>query len=403
MRIMDEGSDLPTDYRYQDALDLPANDDLFSETDTLADVLVEPPRVVRSFVRPLPEFLSDPDDVGLFSGLSPDVFFSPPAFVARAQNARVVGFRTVLLNDGRFFNDDSIAGEEKRKEFLRTLSMPDPLNEETGLRRVEGGGAFKLELNGRQVQRIAGTTILLSSAEPSNYGSWLFRVLPKVEMIKRFSLDREASFLVWAGLPTFQEYLQILEVPEDRIIQHDPKNVVYQLDRAIVPSIRNNQAFIDGESLGLFEKMRNKFGDRREAGKRIYVSRLSKSNLGSSRIMQNEAALIERLKGMAFQIVNPEELSVPEQIRVFSSASMVVGPSGSGMFNAVFCYPGTKVIDIESEPHWIHAHLCLFASCGHRFGIFVGKAADKDFRTHHKPWNVNIDALVERIKDFSLA
>ena len=402
MRTMDQGSDSLTGYVYQDALDLPATDDLFSEPDAWADVLVEPPRAVRSFVRPMPEFLSDPDNVGLFSGLSPDVFFSPPAFVARAQKARIVGFRTVLSNDGRFFNDDSIAGEEKQREFLRTLSMPDPLNEETGLGRAKGEVAFKLDLKGRQIQRIPGTTIHLSSAEPSNYGSWLFRVLPKVEMIKRFSLDRNASFLVWAGLPSFREYLQILEVPENRIIEHDPKNVVYQLDRAIVPSIRNNQAFIDGESLSLFERMRNKFGERREAGKRVYVSRLSRSNLGSPRTMQNEAELIERLKGMAFQIVNPETLSVPEQIRVFSFASMVVGPSGSGMFNVVFCHPETKIIDIESEPHWIHAHICLFASCGHRFGIFVGKATDNDFRTHHKPWNVNIDVLVERIKAFSL-
>lgn len=400
---MDDRSDAPSEYTYHDALDLPAASDLIAKNDACADVLVEPPRAARSFVRRRPEFLADPDNVGLFSGLSPDSFFSPPAFIVRARNARVVGFRTLLTKDGRFFNDDSITGEKRQQQFLDSLSMPDPLNEETGLRRLETSNSFVLDLRGRQIRHIPGTTVLLSSAEPSNYGSWLFRVLPKLETLKRFSLDESVRFLVWAGLPSFREYLKIAGVPENRVIQHDPKNVIYEFDRVIVPSIRNNQAFFDAESLAFYARMREEFGVPQESGTRIYVSRLSQSQLGSPRAMQNEAELIERLRGMAFHIVNPEKLSVPEQVRIFSSASMVVGPSGSGMFNVVFCHRGTKVIDVESEPHWIHAHLCLFSSCGLRFGIFVGKAVDKEFTTHHKPWSVNIEALIDRIDAFSLA
>jgi hypothetical protein len=67
------------------------------------------------------------------------------------------------------------------------------------------------------------------------------------------------------------------------------------------------------------------------------------------------------------------------------------------MFNVVFCYPGTKVIDLESEPHWIHAHRCLLASCDLEYGFFVGQAADRCYQQHHQPWTVNIEALVQRI------
>ena len=403
MKVMDDRSHAPTEYTYHDVLDLPRAADFIAENGVEADVFVEPPGVPRPFERRIPEFLDDPDNVGLFSGLAQDSFLSPPAFVARARNARVVGFRTILLNDGRFFNDDSIPGDHRRSEFLDALAMPDPLNEETGLRRLETSKSFILDFRGRQVKRIPGTTVLLSSAEPSNYGSWLFRALPKLETLKRFSIDESVKFLVWAGQPTFREYLEIVGVPENRVIQHDPQNEIYELHRVIVPSIRNNQAFLDAESLALYARMRGKFGIPQESGTRIYVSRLSQSQRGSPRALRNEAELVERLREMAFQIVNPERLSVPEQVRIFSSASMVVGPSGSGMFNVVFCHPGAKVIDIESEPHWIHAHLCLFSSCGLRFGIFVGKAVDKDFKTHHKPWSVNIEALTERIEAFSLA
>ena len=391
----------PVGYEYQDALSLPPAASLLSEPEIWTDVLVEPPGLARSFVRKAPEFLADPDGVGLFSGFSQNAFFCPPAFLARARDARVVGFRTVLTNDGRFFNDDSLAPGKERQEFLRALSMADPLNEETGLKRNGDGEHFALEVDNRSIQQIAGTTVLLGSAEPSNYGSWLFRVLPKLQTIKRFDVDEEVRFLVWAGFPSFKEYLAMLGVAESRIIQHEPRSAIYELERILVPSIRNNQAFLDKESLELYASLRSTFGSPQERGRNIYVSRLSQS--GSSRAMLNEAELIKRLKAMGFQIVNPEELSVREQIRVFSSASMVVGPSGSGMFNVVFCHPGTKVIDIESEPHWIHAHLCLFSSCNLRFGIFVGNAADRDFTTHHKPWQVNITALLDQIQAFSLA
>jgi capsular polysaccharide biosynthesis protein len=114
--------------------------------------------------------------------------------------------------------------------------------------------------------------------------------------------------------------------------------------------------------------------------------------------MLNEAELVERLIAHDFRIVYPERLSVAEQILEFSSAELVVGPSGSGMFNVVFCHPGTKVIDIESEPHWIHAHRSLFSSCDLRYGIFVGKAVSRNFSAHHQPWKVNIKALIARIQ-----
>jgi hypothetical protein len=116
--------------------------------------------------------------------------------------------------------------------------------------------------------------------------------------------------------------------------------------------------------------------------------------------MVNEEALVARLRDLGFLIIEPEALSAREQIEVFSRAEMVVGPSGAGMFNTVFCAPGTRVIDIESEPHWIHAHSCLFASCGLRYGIFEGKADAADMRPVHRRWQVNIEALCARIAAF---
>jgi capsular polysaccharide biosynthesis protein len=242
----------------------------------------------------------------------------------------------------------------------------------------------------------------LASHEPSNYGSWLFRVLPKLHTLTQVHLEEPLRYLVWIGLPSFMEYLNLLDIPDEQVISHDPTNTIYQLDRVIVPSMRNNQAYLDPESVALFARLRERHGVPVQRGVRIYVSRVQHSqNGGSERIMQNEPELVQRLANLGFRIVEPESLTVPEQIMAFSSAEMVVGPSGSGMFNVVFCHPRTKIIDIESEPHWIHAHRCLFSSCGLRYGIFVGNALDRRFEVHHQPWNVNIDALVSQVDLFA--
>jgi hypothetical protein len=70
-------------------------------------------------------------------------------------------------------------------------------------------------------------------------------------------------------------------------------------------------------------------------------------------------------------------------------------------YNAVFCRRGAKLIDIESEPHWIYPHSCRFASAGLQYGIFEGLPANRDWSIHHKPWHVNIEAPLQRISTFA--
>lgn len=388
-------------FEYCDPLDCFGFSSADADLSAPANVWVEPPAKPRRFIRIQPEFHSDPDHVGLFSGFAQDTIVSPPPFIATVRNARLVGFRTTLTETGFFFNDDSIQGRTPRNQFLKELAMPYPFSELTGLRPLGTGERFALDLGTRRVLRVRGTVVVLSSAEPSNYGSWLFRVLPKFHARERFLPKKRLRYLVWCEHSTFQEYLYLLGVSADQIIHHDPENVVYQIQRAIIPSMRNNQAFLDPESVAFFAEMRDKFGCRQKEGMRIYVSRVSQTQNGHSRAMLNELDLVAKLVQMGFRIVEPESLPVATQISVFSSAEMVVGPSGSGMFNTVFCHPGTKVIDIESEPHWIHAHRNLFASCGLRYGIFVGSSLDRDYREHHKPWRVNIGSLISQIERWS--
>jgi capsular polysaccharide biosynthesis protein len=196
--------------------------------------------------------------------------------------------------------------------------------------------------------------------------------------------------------------LNLAGVPDECIVVQEP-GVIYAIDRVIVPSLRNPHGLLDAASLSFFATLRERFG---QAGNRkIYVSRDGWNKRGLSgvapRAMVNEAEVIRALEDIGFETVRPHELTMREHIERFSSASVVISAGGSMLFNTFFCNPGTKIIDIESEPHWIFMHMNLLGSAGHDFGVFEAQPADSDWARVHKPYSVNIPALMDRVRRFA--
>jgi len=395
-------------FRYVSPLDLPRLDLDAALDGKASGVYVEPPGTERTFIRRRPLFHDDPDGAGLFADL-PDVpVVYPPAFVASARDCSLVGYRTILTDDGRFFNDDDDTGKDLERYFSN-LRQPIPfLNEGTGLRPLGETADFVLERAGRPQRHLDGSTLVLASHEPISYGSWLFRVLPKLAALKQRGIGKR-KILVHAHA-VLREYLSLCGVAAEHIIAQDVQDdnicradTIYRMDHAIVPCQRNRHALLDHESCDFYDELRARCGVP-QAGRRLYISRLGYARRGgANRVMSNESELVDRLVRLNFDIVEPETLSPRQQIETFSAAEMIVGPASSAMFNTVFCHPGTKLIDIESERHWAHAHLCLFSSLQLRFGIFEGKVDAGDPAPVHRRWSANVEALVDRIAAFAAA
>jgi hypothetical protein len=366
---------------------------------TVTGTWLEMPGHPRRFLRYAPEFIDDPSGAGIFGRIGAAVYHSPPVFVSAARNAKLVGYRTIISDGG--FRDDQIilGGESSEATFLNKIASEDSfLNEETGLRRAGAPDIFTLEVGDRRERHIPGTVVVLCSAEPSNYGSFLFRVVPKLQTLTQLGLN-DLPMLVWTRVPSFQRLLQLQGVRPDQLIQHEVQSIT-TMDLALTPSLRNPNAYLDHESHALMQRLSDRFMGPRY-GRRLYISRLRYGKTtGSKRTMLNEEQLAIRLADLNFEVIEPECLSPEDQIATFASADMIVGPSGSGMFNVVFCRPGTKVIDIESEPHWIYAHAGLFASCQLRYGLFVGSTDPTDTRPVHRRWTVDIEPLMDRVASF---
>jgi len=76
---------------------------------------------------------------------------------------------------------------------------------------------------------------------------------------------------------------------------------------------------------------------------KIYVSRQNTK----FRNIVNEEDIIEILKSQGFKIINTNNMSIFEQIELFSKASVVVASTGSSLTNIIFCKKGTKIFEIK--------------------------------------------------------
>ena len=85
--------------------------------------------------------------------------------------------------------------------------------------------------------------------------------------------------------------------------------------------------------------------------RKLYVARLRRTReLNAYRGLLNEQALADRLAALGYLVIEPEFLSVEDQIRLFAGAERIVAIGGAGLFNTVFCRPGARMLDIESTP-----------------------------------------------------
>jgi capsular polysaccharide biosynthesis protein len=384
--------------RYVDPLQLPEIDRATLLDGSQTGVWLENGRDNRTYTRLRPGFVDDPDSTNLFSeqDIQNAAITYPPAMAVSGVDVDLIGYRCFLTKENIFFTDDALL-EDRRAPWLKSLARPEPgLNEDTLLRPSGiADDVYKIDRTTVGAERIKGRVVALVSQEPIIYGSWLFRIIAKTAMLERLGLTDE-KILVHNRYPTFKESLELAGINTRRLIHQDTKKI-YRLDHVIVPGHRNGHAFLDDDSRAVFTKMRDGVGAS-YTGRKIYVARNKPGQKNwNGRVMMNEAELVDALTKIGFEIVVPGTLTMRQQIETFSAASFIVGGSGSAMFNAVFCQPGTKLIDIEAEPHWINAHMCLFSSLQLDYGVFVGKADPTDTAPVHRRWSVNIPALLERI------
>lgn len=129
--------------------------------------------------------------------------------------------------------------------------------------------------------------------------------------------------------------------------------------------------------------------------KRLYLSRGPRDR----RPMAQEAALVRALRRSGFAVVDTGRLGVDRQIALFAGAEAVVGAAGAAFANALYCRPGTLVVEIMPkgmENHWVQP-LCRIGGLHHAAWFCGGREHDPA----HPERGLRFDLDVPRFLDFA--
>jgi capsular polysaccharide biosynthesis protein len=131
--------------------------------------------------------------------------------------------------------------------------------------------------------------------------------------------------------------------------------------------------------------------------RRIYIDRRP-SRL---RPLVNEDELVAGLSRLGFVAVQPETMSMADQVRLFRGADVIVAPHGAALTNLGFCRPGTQVIELLMDAYcnWCFRNLAGLMQL--RYDCVLGRARqpwrDLDVAFHLTPWEISVNHVVAAV------
>lgn len=191
------------------------------------------------------------------------------------------------------------------------------------------------------VQQISGSVAVLSSAQPGNYYHWLFDILPRFGILARGGISAD-FYLVNAETAFQRESLELLKIPRAKVISPSTRTHV-QADQLIVPSLPGPvfTATPQAQSCRFLRDVFRSEDLSHDKRRLLYISRRD----AKERRVLNEAEVLKAIEPSGFEATVLEGMQFAEQIQLFSEARVILGPHGAGLSNAVFCEPGTMLIE----------------------------------------------------------
>jgi capsular polysaccharide biosynthesis protein len=194
--------------------------------------------------------------------------------------------------------------------------------------------------------------IFLHSNFPT-YGHLLLEMLPKLLVYKLLSsIKGDLPLILPADSPRYVDNWIALLGIDTKALVRCPTGKSLRVKRCFISDM--------GVSFYLFSSLMQQFvrfsieaadgaqNDTAEASARLFISRRSRRSAGFDfRELVNEGQLEEVALTAGFTIVEPERLSIQEQIRIFSGAQTIAGELSSGLHNAIFTAPGAAVLQFN--------------------------------------------------------
>ncbi|MCB8878769.1 glycosyltransferase family 61 protein [Acidisoma cellulosilytica] len=331
----------------------------------------------------------EPFDASCLNGVERRNIIEPDRIAWKLLDVTVVG-NNALLYGNQLFVSMPIVTEEQHKK----IDIENKYNHHGFLLQadVQSGEKFAYFASARRRNHFPGLGVFFANLEPNNYGSFLFRVLP--QMLFLADMDVKFDFYVTSGRTSwFLEALRLANLPirpvfsVAEVIGDHFQSIITFSDFCI-------EGWLDAATRRRISKLvENASQAKIEANtsnKKLYISRL----LGGGarphyRRLVNETELASRAQAHGFKLIFPETMLFSQQILTFYNADTVIGPSGSGMLNAIFSPRDTTVVDMESFHNTVRQHARIYSSTGKRYNFLFGSIENKSNRVAFSDWKVD--------------
>ena len=245
-------------------------------------------------------------------------------FVAELANARVWGANGAVIDNKDYFIEDV------SREFNKGLGIDHSVF--YCLKQV-------------RCKKINGKVAVIGTAGANIYYHWMMDILPRIGLLGEYTSIDDIDYFItgYTGNKFQEETIMAAGISPEKILSsNNNKEFHIEAKMLFVPSFAG---ILDKPSLyqvNFLRRIFNRFISTKKSFRHIYISRKN----SSTRNIVNEKEVLEYLLAMNVEIVYCENISVANQVKIFSEAKMIIGPHGSGFTNLVFCQPGTFVIDI---------------------------------------------------------
>ncbi len=239
-------------------------------------------------------------------------------------------------------------------------------------------------------RRFDPTALWVTDQWSFGYFHWTCDALPRLEFAAEHRSLADLTLLLPAKMrrcPFIIETLKPYGLKEIRVLGRFEHLKCRQL---LVPTHIAPTGSYDPK---IMNRLRNRFvqhcwfRDRKTAGDRLYISR----QLAARRRIENEAELLPILKSFGFRILHAEKVPWKRQIRLASSARILVGNHGAGLTNMIAMSPGSRVLEVRDHLNeQLYCYYTLAAAMGLDYYYVLADRADPRAKPNRS--NMMVDA-----------
>jgi capsular polysaccharide biosynthesis protein len=290
-------------------------------------------------------------------------------------NRRVFGGRTVKL---RLVPDATVAGEgvvfDRDFALVPGTNRLMPDDEVAQYRRLAQDG------RDAGIRRIAGMSVLCKTRAPQNFGHFLVDMYPRAWLAARLLSKRHVNYIIHETdiLGMAREALTRIGINPFALSITDNHPVLCE-QLIVIDGLTAHGVYQSPISVQALTELAE--GIPAAPYPKIFVSRHSQN-----RMLHNQEAVEAVMRQRGFAIVDPGQMTLPEQISLFKGATTVVGPLGAALTNVAFCPRGSKVVALtpQSFPDTFFWFLCQHR--GHDYKEVRGLDASGT-PDEHQSWN----------------